>query len=149
MTNKFRIFIASLVLGLSVFSFASAQSQGLVTCNRNDNLPANPTVEQRKDNQCKLTDLIYLIERIINFLLAWAWLISIFYVMWAGYNMLGSGGNAEAITSAKTTFSHAIIGFFLIMAAYLLINWVVSLLTGDSTPREGAFEIIRNLILRP
>ncbi|MBX4191747.1 MAG: hypothetical protein KW804_03035 [Candidatus Doudnabacteria bacterium] len=147
MKNTIIIILTLVMLGLTVGSFAVAQKsqEGLVSCGRNDSLPANPTVQQRKEKQCKLSDLIYLLARIINFLLAWAWLISIFYIMWAGYNMITAAGNAEGIATAKTTFSHAIIGFFLIMGSYLLINWIVSLLTGDSTPRAGSLKNILDL----
>ena len=149
---KAKILVVCLLLGLT---FASVSYAALVNCGRASQLPANfnslSQVEKTaalKANQCKPSDLIFLIERIINFLLAWAWLVAIFYVMWAGYNMITAGGNSEAIDSAKTTFRNAIIGFFLIMGAYLLINWLVGLLVGvsDSRPEQGAFGIIRNLL---
>jgi hypothetical protein len=130
---KLKVFLVCLLLGLTVANFASAQ---LVNCGG------------QGQTECQIIDLVHLIERIINFLLAWAWLVSLFYIMWAAYNMLGSGGNTEKLEGAKSTLSHAIIGFFLIMAAYLLINWVVSLLTGNAEPRGGSFDVIRSLLFR-
>jgi hypothetical protein len=60
--------------------------------------------------------------------------------------MISAGGNEEEITKAKGTLSNAIIGFFLIMAAFVLINWIVSLLSGDGVPRIGALMQAFNLI---
>src|SRR5258708_208318 len=139
MRFKAKIFVVCLLLGLT---FANLAAAALVNCGG-----YNP--DGTAQTACEIKDLVFLIERIINFLLAWAWLVSIFYVMWAGYNMIFSGGNSEAIISAKTIFRNAIIGFFIIMGSYLLINWVVSLLTGDSTPRPGSFDIIRSLLPLP
>jgi len=125
-------------------SFASA---ALVNCGQASNLPDKPTPEQIQANECKLSDLIFTIERIINFLLSWAWIIAIFYIMWAGYNMMFAAGNSEDIESAKKQFRNAIIGFVLIMASYLLINWIVSLFTGQGDPRAGSFKALQDLLL--
>ena len=81
-------------------------------------------------DKCDIADLILTVVNIINFLLAWAWLLSMFFILWAAYTLIGSGGNEEAIAKGKGTFKNAIIGFFLIMAAYLLINWIIAALTG-------------------
>jgi len=137
-SKNIQIFLACLLLGLSMANFASA---ALVTCGGyNDN--GTPQTD------CKLTDLIFLINRIINFLLSWAWIISMFYIMWAGYNMIFAGGNEEALSAAKTQFSHAVIGFVLIMASYILVNWVVSLFSGTGNPADGqgSFDFFRHLI---
>lgn len=53
--------------------------------------------------------------------------------------MLNSGGNSENIEEAKTTFKQAVIGFFLIMASFVLINFVVGILFGSGQPRAGVF----------
>jgi hypothetical protein len=131
MNSKVLLFVGFLLFGLTVANLASAD---LVNC-------GGPG-----ETACTVTDLIFLIERIINFLLAWAWLFSLFFILWASYNMIAAGGNSEALDSAKSTLSHALIGFFLIMAGYLLINFIVGLLTGDSNPRAGAFDSIMDLI---
>ena len=84
---------------------------------------ANPT-------PCEIENLKYIVVRIINYLSAWAWLVTLLFVFWAAYNMITSGGNAEKVTSAKGTLNHAILGFFLVSVAYILLNWVTSVLTG-------------------
>ena len=63
--------------------------------------------------------------------------------------MLQAGGNEEELTKAKATFSNAVIGFFLVMAAFLLLNWVLSVLTGQPLNYAGsvtdAFKILETL----
>ena len=56
--------------------------------------------------------------------------------------MLDNGGNEESIATAKTSFKQAVIGFFLIMASFVLINFIVSILFGSGQPREGVFQEI-------
>lgn len=96
---------------------------------------------------CQISNLIETIVRIINFLLAWAWLIAIFFVAWAAYGFISSTGNEEAITKAKGTFSNAITGFFLIMAMYILINWFAAALTGGDLMSALSLENILKIIL--
>lgn len=81
---------------------------------------------------CQIKDLIIATVRIINYLLAWAWLIFLLFLIWAGWNMVGAHGNSEKIEQAKSTFSNAIVGFFMVMAMYLLLSFVVSMLTDIS-----------------
>jgi hypothetical protein len=123
MRQKIKSISAAVLLGL--FLFANFASAALVTC-------GGPTTPE-----CKITDIILLIVRIINFLLEWAWLISLFMILWSAFTLLGSSGNEEAVTAGKDTLKQAIIGFFLIMIAYLLINWLVSALTGNCEAVRG------------
>jgi amino acid transporter len=79
---------------------------------------------------CKLADVAISIQYIINFLLSGAWLVAIFFIMWAGWGFVNAAGNQEKISEAKKTFSNAVIGFFLVMAVYLLLNAIIFVLTG-------------------
>ncbi|OGE82387.1 MAG: hypothetical protein A3B10_02830 [Candidatus Doudnabacteria bacterium RIFCSPLOWO2_01_FULL_44_21] len=136
MKPKIKIILASFFLAvLLTANFASAQ---LITCGGR-----NP--DGSAQTGCQLVDMVFTVERIINYLLAWAWLVSIFFILWAGWEMMNSGGNQERITVGKDTFKHAIIGFFLIMSAYLLVNVIVGLLT-STNPGAGALDnILKNI----
>ncbi len=135
MKSKYKVLFICLLIGLSLANLASAD---LVTCGGRGDDPAG----------CGIQDLIFLIERIINFLLSWAWIIAIFYIMWSGYNMVFAGGDSEQIQNAKTQFSHAIIGFVLIMCAYLLINWIVGIFSGDGSLGPGQFEFFKGFLFQ-
>lgn len=118
--------------------FANIASAALVNCGGTGQSP------------CEIKDIVWLIARIINFLLASAWFIALFMILWSAFTLLGASGNEEEVTAGKETLRHAIIGFFLIMIAYLLINWLLFALIGGKgtsvSNENGAFDYIFNLI---
>lgn len=122
MNKRTWIAISTMILALGLFALPAAAA--IVNCGGYD-------ANRAPQNPCGLGDLVQTVVNIINFLLAWAWIISMFFILWAAYTMIGSGGNEEEITKGKETFKHAILGFFLIMAAFLLINWVIAVLTAQ------------------
>ncbi|MBI3952629.1 MAG: hypothetical protein HY336_01580 [Candidatus Doudnabacteria bacterium] len=92
----------------------------------------------QSQDPCTLPILINTVARIINFLLSWAWLVATLFLLWSAWGMVTAGGNSEKINEAKSTLSNAIIGFFLVMTAFLLLNLIVSLVSGSGMPRTGA-----------
>ena len=131
-----------ILLGLIFFNFVYAQSPVLVSCGGR-----NP--DGSSQTPCQVSDLIFLIERIINFLLSWAWIISILFILWAGWQLITAAGNDEQIAKGKEILKQAILGFFIIMIAYILINLVIALLsTGDPT-NANAFNNIRSFLPLP
>ncbi len=128
MKSKIKLILLATLLGVFLYvNYAHAQ---LVTCGGPGQSP------------CQIRDIIYLINRIINFLLSWAWLIALFMILWSAFTLGGADGNEETITVGKETLKKAIIGFFLIMISYVLINWIVSALVGRS--EAGSFDAIYN-----
>jgi hypothetical protein len=116
MKSKLLIVVSlSLLLVFAVADTASAQ--GLVRC------AAGP------DN-CTIRDLIMMVLRITNFFIGASWLVALFFVFWGAYGLSTSYGNQEKIAAGKKTIQNAIVGFFLIMIAFLLINWLVMVLGG-------------------
>lgn len=120
------IFLSTLAAFLLVGTFADA---AIVNCGGTSN----------HSNACTIGDLIDTVVAIINLLLSWAWLVSMLFIIWGGWQMVSSGGNDEQIAAGKTIFSQALIGFFLIMVSYVLINFVVSILSGSGVPRSEAW----------
>ena len=118
MKSKIPVFLLLILIGLSLSNPSSA---ALVRC-----------------RDCTISNLWTTIMNLINFLLTWSGLVAIIFVIWGGWQMLTSGGNEETVTAGKTTFSNAIIGFFLIMTAFVLLNFIVSLAFGDGKFRAGA-----------
>jgi hypothetical protein len=106
---------------VSALAHAQGPATGLVPC------------RGTADNPCTFQDLVGVVMKIINLLLGLSWLVAILFVFWGAWKMVTSWGNSEAVESGKKTFSNAIIGFFLIMVAYILLNFVVASLTGGST----------------
>lgn len=122
MKQRLKISLLVLFFALINFNFASA---ALVTCT----------------NDCTIGTLIATVRLIVNFLLSWAWLVSIVFIVWAGISMMLAGGNEERLTSAKTTLRNAILGFVVILLSFIILNSVIKLITG-SGDLINAFDLI-------
>jgi hypothetical protein len=92
---------------------APAGSQGFVPCG------------SYADNPCTLVDIFNLIIGITNFLIGFAGVIAVFTVVLSGYFMVVAAGNAEKITAAKKQLVGGVIGFFFVMAAMILANFLI------------------------
>jgi hypothetical protein len=78
---------------------------------------------------CGWDDLIILVNRIVNWLVAFLSVIAVIVMVVAGFKMVTSGGNTSAWESAKSMFTNVVIGFILVLAAWLIVDTVLSLLT--------------------
>ncbi len=123
MRPKLKIILATALLStLLIVNFASA---AFVTCGgRNADGSLQP--------DCKITDLFLVIIRIINYLFGFASFVAMAFIVWGAYGMITAGGDEEKITGSKQVLSQAVIGFFLVLVSYLLIDAIVSLLGGYS-----------------
>ena len=93
-----------------------------------------PTVCQGASaaGQCTLSSLKDLVANMINFLLGFAGLVCLLFLVIGGVRMLTSGGNPETVKNAKSTISNAFLGLAITLAAYLIINVVIIVLSGGS-----------------
>ncbi len=128
MKSKIAIFFLVLTIG---FVTANSASAAIVNCGRN--LPPDASEQTKKENACTIPKLLQMVANIINFLLSYAWLVATLVIVWAGWEMVNAGGNDEAITAAKTTLTNGIIGFALILMSFVILNFVVSIVTGEET----------------
>ncbi len=71
------------------------------------------------------------------------WLIGILFVVFAlllaiaGVRLVTSGGNHHALDEAKSSFTNAIIGFLIILSAWLIVDTIMRALVGtDSRPGQ-------------
>lgn len=113
--KKLKIIIVLALVLIPVFAQAA-----LVNCG---GTKANP-------NQCTISGLIFLIIRLINLLFSFAGIVALALVFWGGWTMMTAGGNEEKIKAGKQTLTNAMVGLFLIMAAYVLIDFVIITLSG-------------------
>jgi len=56
----------------------------------------------------------------------------VLYFIFAGFKYLSSGGNKEEISSAQKMIQYAIIGFVILMAAFLILQFLLVRLFGIS-----------------
>lgn len=126
MKSKLKIFTLVLLVFLLFANFSHAE--GLVNC-------------AGGANNCQISDLILTIIHLINYLYGLAGLIAMGFIVWAGWGLMNAGGNEEKITGSKEILSNAIIGFFLVLVSFVLINAIVGLLGGFTL--EQLFNFIK------
>jgi hypothetical protein len=66
-----------------------------------------------------------LVRSVINVLLIIAGVVAVVYLIIGGYQYVTSAGNAEQAAAGRTTVLNAIIGLVIILAAFLVINFVM------------------------
>lgn len=86
-----------------------------------DNDPSNGL-----DGICNFCDLLVLAENIINFLVYFAVFVAVLMFVYAGFLYLTAGGSSGQITKAHNVFRATILGFVLTLAAWLIIDLVVT-----------------------
>lgn len=136
MKPKIKIIFISFLL--TFLLFANLTSAALVNCGgyNPDRTPQAP---------CTIGNLIGTIQLVINFLLSWAWLISILLIVISGFRMVFSAGNEERVSQARTSLSQAILGFIIILISFVMLNLVIGLLTGnfDFNALKNTFDLVQ------
>lgn len=65
--------------------------------------------------------------KLINFLLPYLFgisgLILLLYLLWGGFSLMTSQGDAKGVEAAKTKITHAVIGFVIIFISYWLVQF--------------------------
>jgi len=79
---------------------------------------------------CGTCNVMYMANGIIIWLIGFLFLIFAILVMRAGIKLVVSAGNPSALTSAKESFTNAIIGFIIILAAWLIVDTLMRALVG-------------------
>ncbi|KKS95642.1 MAG: hypothetical protein UV73_C0015G0017 [Candidatus Gottesmanbacteria bacterium GW2011_GWA2_43_14] len=86
-------------------------------------LPGATTAIQGPLKGTKFTNLSSLISNAIPLIFPIAGLILFAYLIWGGFDFLTSLGDPKKAEAAKNKITYAVLGFFLIFAAY----WIVQL----------------------
>ena len=73
-----------------------------------------------------------LISQILKFLMPMAGIVLLFVLIWGGYDFMMSQGNPERIKGAQAKITSGLIGFFLLIASYLIVR-VISAIFGLNT----------------
>lgn len=64
-------------------------------------------------------------QNAMNFLISLGVIIAILYTVWVGYTFMTSMGNPGALEKAKGRFGSLLLGMFLVLAAWLLVDFVM------------------------
>ena len=116
MKQKLVIIFFSFFLLLSP---AFAQARGLVPC-------GGYTDSGAREPVCTVNDVFYLFARVINWLISLAGIYAVIQIVIAGFFLTISQGNQEAITKHQGHLTNVIIGFVIVMIAFVSINTLVN-----------------------
>lgn len=79
-------------------------------------------------NPCTFNDLVILLVRLVNFLLACAAIVAAYHIVSSGFWIMASMGNPEKLTSSKEGLSRAVIGFGMVLISFAFINLLLGLM---------------------
>ena len=95
-------------------------NEGLIPCNGPD---------------CNACHVVELANRVMNFLITIMSIIGVLVMVIAGFKMVTSGGNTASWESGKKMFGSVVIGIILVLAAWLIVDTILKILT-----EEGGLE---------
>ena len=81
-------------------------------------------------------DPVLIISRLINIALQFLGVIFVVIILLIGLRLMLSGGEAEKIADAKKSFINALIGLFLILTSYAIVNFILNAFSA-STASSG------------
>ena len=112
------LILAALVL-VVVPIFAYAQ-QGLVPCSG------------APGDECQLCSAVQMMNLITDWLVGILSIVAAIMIAYSGLKLVTSGGNSGAKEESKTMITNVVIGFVIVLAAWLLIDLMIRALTPNS-----------------
>lgn len=91
-----------------------------------------------KESPCTYESLIELVKVLIHDMVVISTLLAVITFIWVGIKLLGSGGNESAMTEAKKMLWKVVIGYLWILAAWLVVYTITSVLLNDGYSLLGA-----------
>ena len=79
---------------------------------------------------CQFCDLVNLLQRVLNFAVAFTVVVATLMFAYAGILYVTAAANPKNIQKAHSIFGHVFVGFLLVLTAWLIINIILSVLTG-------------------
>ncbi|MFA5392570.1 MAG: pilin [Candidatus Paceibacterota bacterium] len=126
--KKLFVFVILFVLFIPVITSAA----GLVPC-------GGP-----EEDECSACDLLILFQNVLKKALEIAFLIVIGSIVYGGFRWIFSGGNEASIKTGQKIITNAIIGFVIILCAWLIVNtvfWVIKQMGGTEKYTGNWFHI--------
>lgn len=107
---------------LPFFTWAQ-EDTGLVTC---------------KGPDCNFCSFVVMVNNLIEWLVGFLTLAAVLALVYAGFKLVVSGGDQGAMTDAKKMITNIIIGFVIVLSAWLIVDTLMkALLDPNLTDSEG------------
>jgi len=121
----------AVLLSVFLFSYASADSilTGKVDCEKS---PGDEACTNYKTGNYQLDDFVKIAINITAWILSITGSLSLLFFIYGGTMLLISGGSQERVTKAKNILSGAVIGAVIVLTSFIIINFLITSLRGDS-----------------
>lgn len=77
-------------------------------------------------------EFVETVNNVIQFFIKMSALIAVLVFMYAGFIMVSSRGDSALIEGAKKLFANVLIGFVILLTAFLIINTIIGILVGGA-----------------
>jgi hypothetical protein len=126
-----RFLIVTIFVFTAVFFVMPEQTlaQGIVECGA-------------KDDMCQTCDFIQLGNNILRWIIGVMSSVCAIVIVIAGFKMVMAGGNSGAISEARSMITNTLIGFIILLAAWLIVDTVMKTFVGDEIPGFGPWNEI-------
>jgi len=121
-----RVFIITTLCSLMLFSFVLPTH--FVTAQDKPGENKYQLVVKCKNDKCGYKDFLNQVNRIVTLLLYLATLLAVISFIYAGFKLLLSGGNEEALSHAKHTFTNVLLGLIFAYGAFIIVNFILKAL---------------------
>ena len=74
--------------------------------------------------------LLAVIQTVINWILAFAALIAVLFIVWGGIQYILAAGNTDRAKNARQTILYAVVGLIIIVLSYFIVSFVSTLANG-------------------
>ena len=130
MKYLFFIFLAVACMGItSLQTVSAAETTGIAQ------------LAQCSGADCSACNVVYMANGLITWLIGILCVIFAVILAIAGVKLVTSGGNASALDAAKSSFTNAIIGFLIVLSAWLIIDTIMRGLIGNEGRLDNGGEI--------
>jgi len=82
--------------------------------------------------ECDLCAFVQMFDRIEKWLVAILTLVAVMLMVYAGFKMVSSTGNPSAVQEAKKLLVNVLIGFVIVLAAWVIVDTLLKALMGDT-----------------
>ncbi len=97
-------------------SVGADEAQGLVTCSGPD---------------CNFCTFFAMVNGVIAWIISIMTLVAVFVLVFAGFRLVTSGGDPGALQKAKEMITNVLIGFVIMLAAWVIVDTIIKTLTGS------------------
>lgn len=128
--GNFRYNLVAIIVGIMMVLPVWVYSAGLVPCGGPEEPP------------CQTCHVVDLMGNIINWLIIILGFLAGLVIIYAGIRLVVSAGNTSAMEQAKKILTNMIIGYAIVLSAWLIIDYGIKMLVDQSEGKFGPWNVI-------